>query len=341
MKNKQLPVVKIGQLIHKQQEWYALYFKHNIEINKLIKSVLKSTFSASNKCWLVPVEKNTYLTLINVFKNVATLDTSLLVKYKSDKEKKISIKLNSTKNTLTKNELENTSINLPQQIAIHQNNKSVLNIVQQQLQLKAYSLSTRKTYLNELAIFLATIKNQKASELTAKRVKDYLEYCSKELKLSENSMHSRINALKFYYEQVLGKDKFFYEIPRAKKPYKLPNVLSEKEIVKLFSVLENAKHKAILFIAYSAGLRVSEVVGLKIINIDSDRMQIKIEEAKGKKDRYVNLSKIVLDVLRAYIKQCSPTPQKVFLFESTIAGEPYSSRSAQKSISKSKRKKQE
>jgi site-specific recombinase XerD len=141
--------------------------------------------------------------------------------------------------------------------------------------------------------------------------------------------------MKFYYEQVLGREKFFWEIPRPKKPFILPNVLGEKEITCLFNAITNLKHKAILFTAYSAGLRVSEVVNLKLEHISSDRMQIKIVAAKGKKDRYVNLSPVLLDVLRGYFKKSKPSPL-LFLFESEIPGQAYSSRSAQKVFQRAK-----
>ena len=85
----------------------------------------------------------------------------------------------------------------------------------------------------------------------------------------------------------------FFEIPRPKKPLQLPKLLNEDELYKLFNALTNKKHKAMLFTAYSAGLRVSEIVNLKISDIDSQRMQIFIERAKGKKDRYVNLSPLL------------------------------------------------
>src|SRR2546428_8347875 len=98
-------------------------------------------------------------------------------------------------------------------------------------------------------------------------------------------MHSRINALKFYYEQVLGREMFFFDMPRPKKPKQLPTILGEQELTRLFNAPTNKKHKAILFTAYSAGLRVSEVVNMKLKDIDSDRMQIFIKRAKGKKDR--------------------------------------------------------
>ncbi|GAA4730089.1 tyrosine-type recombinase/integrase [Flavisolibacter ginsenosidimutans] len=142
-------------------------------------------------------------------------------------------------------------------------------------------------------------------------------------------MHSRINAIKFYFEQVLGREKFFWEIPRPKKHLQIPKVLSEAELRKLFAALQNNKHKAILFTAYSAGLRVSEVVGLQIKHIDSNRMQIFVEKSKGKKDRVVMLSPLLLDVLRAYLKECVPRPS-TFLFEGYTANTPYSAKSAQR-----------
>ncbi|MBT9483041.1 tyrosine-type recombinase/integrase [Sediminibacterium sp.] len=161
-------------------------------------------------------------------------------------------------------------------------------------------------------------------------------FCFEKLKLSENTLHSRINALKFYYEQVLRRDRFFWEIPRPKKPLQLPKLLNEEELRRLFNALTNKKHKAMLFTAYSAGLRVSEIVKLKLKDIDIERMQIFIENAKGKKDRYVNLSPVLLDILRAYFKQYSPKP-KVYLFESEQTGDAYPIRTVQQIFSNAKR----
>lgn len=139
-----------------------------------------------------------------------------------------------------------------------------------------------------------------------------------------------MNALKFYYEQVLGKDKFFWEIPRSKKKILLPKVISEQKILKGLLSIKNKKHQALIFTAYSAGLRVSEVVKLKIIDIDSDRMQIRIEQAKGKKDRLVTLAKTTLEMLREYVKTYQP---KLYLFEGQIKEQHYSARSAQEIFS--------
>ncbi len=109
----------------------------------------------------------------------------------------------------------------------------------------------------------------------------------------------------------------------------LPKLLNEKELGKLFTAITNKKHKAMLFTSYSAGLRVSEVVNLRIKDIDSVRMQIFIERAKGKKDRYVNLSPVLLlDILRNYISEYKPRPQK-WLFESEQTGKAYPTRTVQ------------
>ena len=117
----------------------------------------------------------------------------------------------------------------------------------------------------------------------------------------------------------------------------LPKVLGERELELLFKALANKKHKAMLYTAYSAGLRVSEVCNLKQAHIDSDRMQIFIERAKGKKDRYVNLSPVLLDILRNYVRTYKPKP-RTFLFESEATGNAYPSRTVQQIFSNAKNK---
>ncbi|HEX5150676.1 MAG TPA: tyrosine-type recombinase/integrase [Parafilimonas sp.] len=211
--------------------------------------------------------------------------------------------------------------------SISENNRQQMERFIEQLTLKAYSPSTVRTYRLEFAQLLQVLGGHNVQDLQPEHLKRYLLYCIKN-GLKENSVHSRLNALKFYFEQVLHRDKFFFEIPRPKKPLLLPKVFNEDELGRMFRAIKNLKHKAIVFTAYSAGLRVSEVVNLRINDIDSKRMQIFIERAKGKKDRYVKLSVLLLDILRAYLKQCKVKPQQ-YLFEGHPAGTPYSVRAAQ------------
>lgn len=208
---------------------------------------------------------------------------------------------------------------------IHPCNQPALQLLIETLQLKAYSESTVRTYRNEFAQLLYVLKSVDVNTLEGIKLRSYFLYCTNTLKLSENTLHSRINAIKFYFEQVLHKEKLFFEIPRPKKPLQLPKTISARDIKKLFEVTQNVKHNLMLKICYGMGLRVSEVVNIKITDIDSNTMQVFIERAKGKKDRYANLPESILEQLRAYYKLHKP--QK-YLFEG-LQGEQYSIRSVQ------------
>ncbi len=153
--------------------------------------------------------------------------------------------------------------------------------------------------------------------------------------MSENGAHSRLNALKSYFEQVLGREKFFWEIPRPKKPQQLPCVLNKKDVALIINLVDNLKQKTILMLTYACGLRVSEVVSICISDIDSKRMILHIKNAKGKKDRVVSISPTILVMLRAYYKMYKP---KKWLFEGQYEGEHYSVRSIQTVLQTAKKK---
>jgi Site-specific recombinase XerD len=135
-----------------------------------------------------------------------------------------------------------------------------------------------------------------------------------------------INAIKFYYEKVLGKPRDFYSITRPKKSQTLPNVLSREEVKRLMSVQVNPKHKAMIALMYSAGLRISEVTRVRIDDVHSDEGYIFIKGSKQKKDRHTVLSRHLLGLLRAYYKKYRPS---YWLFEGAEGGQ-YSTSSIQK-----------
>lgn len=230
--------------------------------------------------------------------------------------------------------IETVQPNIPEKITappvqwhrLSANNRQALEEFIKILVLKGYSHSTIRTYKNEFMQLLTVLKNKDVQALTTEEIKRYLLWCIVRQELTENAIHSRMNALKFYFEQVLKREKLFFEIPRPKKRNMLPKVISEEKILKVLMEMSNLKHKTILMLAYSAGLRVSEVTSLKITDIDSDRMQISINNAKGKKDRVVTLSNTLLPVLREYYRAYKP---KTWLFEGQYNNEPYSIRSAQ------------
>jgi integrase/recombinase XerD len=199
--------------------------------------------------------------------------------------------------------------------------------MQRLLQLKSYSSSTRRNYSQAFNGFLDYYYPLEAKQVSRLQIEDYLLSLVKDRKYNETSLNTVINAIKFYYEKVVGMPKAFYEIPRPKKPILNPAVFGKTEIEKILENISSLKHKALIMVGYAGGLRVSEIINLKITDIDSSRMVIYIHKAKGKKDRMVPLSENLLLVLRAYFREVEPKP-KVYLFE-TQPGKPYSPRTVQ------------
>lgn len=218
---------------------------------------------------------------------------------------------------------------------IHPLNQSAFRTYVEALQLRGLSQNTIKTYRIEFAQLLYKLKDYEVSKCDSEMIRRYFLYCLNELKLSEGSMHSRINAIKFYFEKVLHREKFFFDIPRPKKQIQNPKLFSKEEIEMILKSIENRKHKTMILLAYSGGLRVSELIGLEVRDIDSRRMVINIRQAKGKKDRIVPLSPTTLKYLREYAKEYQP---KNKLFEGQYEGSMYSARSVQSILEQAKKR---
>lgn len=193
------------------------------------------------------------------------------------------------------------------------------------LELKSYSRNTQKSYLSAFAFFLSGFQCKMPSKLTKPEIMDWLLRMKRERGWSESYQNLQINAIKFFYEQLLKRPKEHYDLPRPKKPYLLPNVMSIEEVLNLFEATINSKHRLMLMLAYSAGLRISEVINMKLADIDSRRMVIHLHGAKGKRDRMVMLSEYFLEELRDYYRLYRP---KEYVFEGQGGGK-YSARSIQ------------
>ena len=190
---------------------------------------------------------------------------------------------------------------------------------------KRYSSSTIRTYKSMFEEFINFYPQHRPEEITEKEILVFLRYLVEERQVSISYQNQSINAIKFYYEQVLGGKRRFYFIERPVKERKLPVVLSEQEVGRILGSLDNLKHKCLLMLIYSAGLRISEALNLKPKDLDSKRMQVRVRNAKGKKDRVSLLSKSILPILRSYYQLYEP---KEYLFEGADGGK-YSARSAQ------------
>jgi len=339
-------IITVKPLHHRGKEYIGIYFKKDLLLQQSIQKAAGAKWSKTNMCWYIPCDGQNYLRLKAALEDKAELEITELKKFLLEKKRsglgETVVHAGSQPKVIADEKFPAAYSKMARpQVYLYtlsKENEEALQQFNRHLVLKAYSKSTIRTYDNEFRQFLQTIKDKPAKSFSVSRLKDYFEYCFNTLHLSEATLHSRINALKFYYEQVLGMEKFFWEIPRPKKPHQLPKVLSENEIGRMFNAIINIKHKAILFTAYSAGLRVSEVINLKIKDVDSDRMQLFIEKAKGKKDRYVGLGILLLDVLRAYLRTCHPMPVKYVFENPQKPGDPYSIRSAQQIFHDAKQK---
>jgi len=166
--------------------------------------------------------------------------------------------------------------------------KSKINFyekVREELSLRNYSHKTIKSYLSCLRSFLKYFYPKHPRYITNDEIKKYLLHLIEEKNWAASTVNQTFNALRFLYVELYKMPFVINSIPRPKKEKKLPDVLSPEDILKIFSCIDNLKHKTILMLIYSAGLRVGEGVRLKISDIDSQRKMIHLREAKGKKDR--------------------------------------------------------
>jgi integrase/recombinase XerD len=173
------------------------------------------------------------------------------------------------------------------------------------MRLRNLSVRTQKTYIEQAAKF-AKYFNKSPEELGPEEIRTYLVHLVEERKVSWSLHNQTVCALRFLYRVTLGKDWSIEHIPHPKKEKRLPVVLSLEEISQLFEAIKSIKYRALLMTAYAAGLRLSEVVHLKVSDIDSKRMVIHIRQGKGRKDRYVMLGERLLQLLREYWKQARP-----------------------------------
>lgn len=189
------------------------------------------------------------------------------------------------------------------------------------LERKRYSPSTIKTYCAYFSDFMEYHKGRNIDRLKVADINKYILYLVNEKKISVSQQNMRINAIKFYYEQVKGGQRQYYGgITRAKEYKSLPEVLSRNEVARILACLSNRKHRCMISLIYSAGLRRSELLNLTPKDIISERMLVRIM-GKGRKCRYSLLSEKLLKDLREYFKEYRP--QK-WLFEGETPGEQYS-----------------
>ena len=289
-------------LINHSNKGLKIYFSFNKELAFEIKRIPYCRWNAEEHHWAIPFSEK----FIAEIKQIAK-QYNLNFIYKESQKSKI-------KPRTSRHDIKNFRVCPAEYIA--------------KLNELRYSKNTIDTYKHMFEEFINHFPDTEIYDITDEMIIDFLRYLVKERNISGSYQNQSINAIKFYFERVLGGHRKIYSIDRPRKEKILPEVLSEEEIIKILNATENLKHKAILMTIYSAGLRISELVNLKIKDIDSERMQIRVAQAKGKKDRYTLLGEKTLEILRKYVSEYKP---KNWLFEG-MKGEQYSTSSIQANL---------
>lgn len=325
--------IKLTIKLHNGSERLFAAFEYNKALNALIRELPGVRWSKTYKQWHFVLNKEVVTRLREKLKDVAHIDsTELKTQLEQRKEMKMNERLVSSL-TLNPDQKEEQ---LVKPMPANHTQLVALKAYVELLRLKNYSPNTLKTYKNWFIIFLNHFPDRKPSTITKYEIMDFLMHHRNSAKWSSTVQNQMINAIKFFYEQLLNRPQEVYDLPRAKKEFKLPAVFSEQELKRIIMATENLKHRTILCLAYSAGMRVSELVNLKIRDIDTDRMVITLRGAKGKKDRQVMLSPVILELMRAYYIGERVKP-KVWLFEGQYGGQ-YTTRSIEEVIKNSKKK---
>lgn len=276
-------------------------FPYDFELKELVKQFPNCNWDTKKKAWWVSYTDDRLTELITFFKGKVWLDYSRLKKVEIPKEQPILSEL------VASLEIE-------------------IGKFTDWMRNKRYSESTIKTYKDAVIIFLRFLENKAIVEIE----NEDLEKFNKEYILargySSSYQNQVVNGIKLFFQNRRG-IKFNAEIVyRPKREKLLPNVLSKEEVKDILEAHSNIKHKVMLCLIYSCGLRCGELLALKPIHIDSKRNLVLIKNAKGKKDRIVPLSKKILEMMRTYFKVYQPG---TYLFEGQTPNKPYDARSLQ------------
>lgn len=202
--------------------------------------------------------------------------------------------------------------------------QDMLIATEEQLRIQRYSWRTIKSYLCHLRLFFASCRRSSAEEVSEMDIRRAVLDMVITKKLSSATQIQFLSAIRFWWERVMDRPRLELQL-QPKKEKKLPAVLSQQEVIRLFQAVTNLKHRCILMIIYSGGLRLSEACRLRVADIRMDRGEIFIHAGKGRKDRFTTLSERMLVQLRLYLEAYQPD---YWLFEGQTGGE-YSTRSVQ------------
>jgi len=286
--------IKLNKFHHRGKECIRLNFAYDEQLIEVVRRIEGWRWSQTNRCWYVESKEGSLKKIMASFKGKAWVDATAF--YDGEQLKK--------------------EVKSPIHHQQHIGRRNIIKEVPEEYSLllkrRNYSRATLNTYTSLFKDFINYFAELQPEKITEAQIRQYQDYLVNKREVSNSTHNQAINAIKFYYEKVLGREKKTYWIDRPIKEKKLPHVISEEDVVRLLAATANLKHKCIIAMLYSAGLRRGELVQLRVEDVDLDRLQIFVRGGKGKKDRTTLLAISMAHALRHYIDEYKPS---YWLFE--------------------------
>ncbi len=297
---EKLPTVVLEQKVHRRTNQLLIKFTYNESLIALVKTIPNVTWSLTLKSWYLENNSHNLKAIFSTLKGKALINT-----------KDIPLKKEKVRQITTK--------------------QAIPKAYELLLTRRRYSPNTIKVYVSFLKSFISFLKSKKIEDATESDIRKYQDYLVTQKKVAISTQNQAINAIKFYFEKVLGNEKKTYYIERPRKPKKLPKVLSELQVFKILRCTDNYKHKFIISLLYSSGLRISELLALRKKDLLPEKNLIFVRAAKGKKDRTTIFAENLKKLHLLYLKIYKPN---YWLFEGTNRSQ-YSTTSVGNIIKKS------
>ncbi len=289
-----MKTILVTSEIHKKQGHVLLEFPFDQELKELVKTVPGATWDSARKAWTIPYTEDAISRLLALFRGKAWLDYSAFRKFLP----------------------EELPPDLPE---LEPSLNAQIVRFTAWMQNRRYAASTVKTYSQSLSLFFRVMNNKKTEEITVADLENFHQTYILRRKYSASFQSQVINAVKLYFSIQLNRKLEPSEIERPRQPKLLPHVLSKEEVKSILQAHKNVKHRTMLSLIYACGLRRSELLGLELKDVDSQRGMLRVNQGKGAKDRLIPISPKTIEMLREYYKSEKP---QTYLFEGSKAGQP-------------------
>lgn len=316
--------IEVQKIFHREQIRLLICFTPDLELQSLVRLIPDAKFTITYRGWHIPYTKESINDFYRIFKDKVEITT--VTHPATPPESEITADASSPEiNVVSQSTIKHESVfKEPAFTTLDNEKKSEILKFKYWMRQRRYSDSTIERYIDALSIFFRFFHQKPIHKISNK---DLIVFNNEYILLNKYSATYQsqiINSLKLFYRRMQNKEINVDAIDRPRKPHKLPNVLCKEEVTAILKALSNIKHKAMLSLIYSCGLRRSELLNLKPTDVDSKRNILIIRNAKGFKDRITPLSEKIIEMLRIYYKEYKP---ENWLFEGQKVGERYTEES--------------